>query len=82
MARKSQSDRFQEPTQQLGGQYLYNAIRMQLKHAGGAAIWEASKDRPVLQANKAHLQKMNWVKMMRADYIDFIAMWRGDPAEK
>ncbi|KAE8886952.1 hypothetical protein PF005_g33223 [Phytophthora fragariae] len=58
MARKSQSDRFQEVTQQLGGQYLYNAIRMQLKHAGGAAIWEASKDRPVLQANKAHLQKM------------------------
>ncbi|KAE9056178.1 hypothetical protein PF006_g32754 [Phytophthora fragariae] len=46
---------------------------MQLKHAGGAAIWEASKDRPVLQANKAHLQKMNWVKMIRADYIDFIA---------
>ncbi|KAE9050014.1 hypothetical protein PR003_g18804 [Phytophthora rubi] len=39
----------------------YNAIRMQLKHAGGDAILEASKDRPVLQANKAHLQKMKHI---------------------
>ncbi|KAE9219730.1 hypothetical protein PF004_g13531 [Phytophthora fragariae] len=34
---------------------------MQLKHAGGDAISEASKDRPVLQANKAHLQKMKHI---------------------
>ncbi|KAE9272890.1 hypothetical protein PF008_g29985 [Phytophthora fragariae] len=54
-AANSSSPMTRRPTQQLGEQHRYNAIRMQLKHAGGAAVWGASKDRPVLQATNTTL---------------------------
>ncbi|KAK1929084.1 hypothetical protein P3T76_015377 [Phytophthora citrophthora] len=50
MAKQAQSDKFQETMQQLGGEHLYNAVRMQLKQVGGASVWEAKKDKPALQA--------------------------------
>ncbi|POM68614.1 Hypothetical protein PHPALM_15211 [Phytophthora palmivora] len=49
MAKQAQSDKFQEMMQQLNGEYLYDAIRAQLKQAGGASVWETKKDKPALQ---------------------------------
>ncbi|EGZ14225.1 hypothetical protein PHYSODRAFT_512195 [Phytophthora sojae] len=48
MVKQAQSDKFQEAMQQLGGQHLYDGIRTQLQQIGGA--WDASKDKPALQA--------------------------------
>jgi hypothetical protein len=50
MIKQAQSAKFQEAMQQLGGQHLYDAIRTQLKQAGGATMWDANKDKPALQA--------------------------------
>ncbi|KAG1686958.1 hypothetical protein DVH05_005785 [Phytophthora capsici] len=50
MAKQAQSDKFQETMQQLGGEHLYDAIRLQLKQIGGASVWEPKKDKPALQA--------------------------------
>ncbi|KAG7375258.1 hypothetical protein PHYPSEUDO_002218 [Phytophthora pseudosyringae] len=50
MAKQAQSDKFQEAMQQLGGEHLYDAIRTQLKQAGGASVWKAAKDKSPLQA--------------------------------
>jgi hypothetical protein len=49
MIKQAQSAKFQEAMQQLGGQHLYDAIRTQLKQAGGATMWDANKDKPALQ---------------------------------
>ncbi|KAL4178421.1 hypothetical protein KRP22_003342 [Phytophthora ramorum] len=50
MTKQAQSKKFQETMQQLGGGYLYDAIRTQVKQAGGASFWDAAKDKPSLQA--------------------------------
>ncbi|GMF20881.1 unnamed protein product [Phytophthora lilii] len=49
MAKQAQSGKFQDAMQQLGGEHLYDAIRTQVKQAGGASFWDASNDKPALR---------------------------------
>jgi hypothetical protein len=53
MARQTQSAKFQEAMQQLGGERLYASIRTLLGQASDEFVWDASKDKPALQQAKA-----------------------------
>ncbi|EGZ14137.1 hypothetical protein PHYSODRAFT_512734 [Phytophthora sojae] len=64
MVKQAQSDKFQEAMLQLGGQHLYDAIRTQLKQIGGA--WDASKDKPALQAKNARPRSNSTEKSVKS----------------